>query len=392
VETADVIVVGAGATGTSTAFHLARAGVKKIVVVERRYLAAGATGKSGALVRTHYTNEPETRLAFVSLSYFKHWKELIGGDCGYQPTGLLVLTPPKYHSHLQANVAMHRKVGVNTCLITAEEAQELDPSLWVGDVTHVAYEAEAGFADPNATVYALTRAAIDLGVEFKLETEVMGILTESNRVIGVRTAQGMIQAPVVVIAAGAWANSLLQPLGIDLGLVPSMARVTIFRWTFERSSKHLTYIDWINKMWARPIDGNCTLVGVGGDPPGNPNDYPEAVSQEYIQRCREQLSKRFPVMRQSAMRGNWAGIFMNSPDSRPIIGPLPPYKGLFCIAGDSGTSFKTSPAIGKCLAEMITEGKATTVDLTPFRSTRFAEGSPWHDEFTYGVEQASMSR
>ena len=84
-ETADVIIVGAGANGTSTAFHLAKAGVKKIVVIERRYLGAGATGKSGAMVRTHYTNEPETRLAAVSLSCFQHWKEIVGGECGYHP-------------------------------------------------------------------------------------------------------------------------------------------------------------------------------------------------------------------------------------------------------------------------------------------------------------------
>src|SRR5712692_3615413 len=122
-ETANVIVIGAGANGTSTAFHLAKAGVKKVVVIERRYLGAGATGKSGAMIRTHYTNEPETRLSFVSLEYFKHWKEIVGGDCGYRPTGLLVLIQPSYHAHLEANVAMHRQVGANAHIITAEEAQ-----------------------------------------------------------------------------------------------------------------------------------------------------------------------------------------------------------------------------------------------------------------------------
>jgi len=128
-ETADVIIVGAGANGTSTAFHLAKAGVKKIVVIERRYLGAGATGKSGAMVRTHYTNEPETRLAAVSLSYFRHWKEIVGGECGYQPVGLLVMVRPEYRDHLEANIAMQRRAGANASIITAEEARELDPSL-----------------------------------------------------------------------------------------------------------------------------------------------------------------------------------------------------------------------------------------------------------------------
>ena len=117
-ETADVIIVGAGANGTSTAFHLVKAGVKKIVVVERRFPGAGATGKSGAMVRTHYTNEPETRLASGSLSYFQHWEELVGGDCGFHQMGLLVLVRPEYRAHLEANIAMQRGVGANVSIIT----------------------------------------------------------------------------------------------------------------------------------------------------------------------------------------------------------------------------------------------------------------------------------
>ena len=391
-ETADVIIVGAGANGTSTAFHLAKAGVKKVVVVERRFLGAGATGKSGAMVRTHYTNEPETRLATVSLSYFQNWKEIVGGDCGYRPVGLLVMVRPEYRAHLEANLDMQRRVGANVRLITAEEARERDPSLWLDDVTHLAYEPESGFADPNATIYSFARAAIDHGVEFKLDTEVTRILMEGDRVIGVETTKGTLSAPTVIITAGTLANSLFEPLGINLGLTPLLARVTIFRWAFERSPKHLTYIDWVNHFWARSYDSNCTLIGIGQDLPNDPNNYPETVSEDYIRVCRERLIRRFPVMRQSVMRGNWAGMFMESPDSRPIIGPLPPHQGLFCMAGDSGTSFKTSPAIGKCLAELVTSGKATTVDLTAFRATRFAEGLPWRDEYTYGFARASMSR
>src|SRR4051812_13534123 len=125
-QTADVVIIGAGVNGASTAFHLVKAGVKKVVVVERSHLAAGATGKSGALVRMHYTNAPETRLAFESLRYFQHWGDLVGGDCGFQRVGLLVFTHPTQREHLEANVAMHRALGVNTQLITPQDAQALD--------------------------------------------------------------------------------------------------------------------------------------------------------------------------------------------------------------------------------------------------------------------------
>jgi sarcosine oxidase, subunit beta len=393
-ETADAVVVGAGANGTSTALHLAKAGVKRVAVVERQYLGAGATGKSGALVRMHYTNEPEARLAFESLRYFQHWQEMVGGECGFQALGLLVFTPPEYHAHLEVNLAMLHGVGVNTRLISPEEARELDPSLWIGDVTHVAYEPESGYADPNAAIQSLARAGGDLGVDYHYETEVTRVLVAGDRVQGVETSKGTILAPVVVIVAGAWANQLFAPLGIDLGMVPRPGRITILRWPMARSPRHMTYIDKLNRTWARPIDGNCTLVGTESQPAetGDPNHFSEAVSQDYIDLCRRQLCRRFPIMQQAVVRGNWSCMLMDSPDARPVIGRLQQYEGLYCMTGDSGTSFKTSPAIGKCLTELITEGRARTVDLTPFRATRFAEGRPWRDEFTYGLETGAISR
>src|SRR5437763_7851510 len=115
---------------------------------------------------------------------------------------------------------MMRRVGVDTRTISPQEAQELDPSLWTGDVTQVAYEPESGYADPNATIYSLARASADRGVTFQFETEVIRVLIARDRVQGVETSRGTIQAPVVVIIAGAWANQLFDPLHIDLGLVP----------------------------------------------------------------------------------------------------------------------------------------------------------------------------
>jgi sarcosine oxidase subunit beta len=322
---------------------------------------------------------------------------MVGGECGFQPVGLLVFIPPAFRNHLEANIAMHHRVGANACAITSAEAQQIDPSLDVSDVTHVGYEPESGFADPNATAFSFARAAMQGGVEIQLETPVTRILTEGERVTGVETSKGTIATPRVVIAAGAWANHLFQPLGIDLGLVPTLARIAIFRWAFERVPKPLTYIDYLHHTWGRPHDGNSTLFGaeVPQDtdaPRGDPNNYVEAVSQDYIELCRKKIASRFPVMGHSTVRGNWQGILMMSPDSRPVIGRLPQYDGLYCMAGDSGTSFKTSPAIGKCLAELITEGQATTVDLTPFRASRFEEGKLWRDEFDYGLERATISR
>jgi sarcosine oxidase subunit beta len=379
------VIVGGGVNGASLAFHLAKAGMKDVVVVEKSHMGAGASGKSGALVRTHYTNEPETRLSFESLTYFKHWKDLVGGECGYQPIGLLVFTPPQSEKAVQAHVEMHRRVGVISRLLSPQEARELDPFLSVDDVTQVVYEPESGFADPNATTFAFMQAAQQLGVGVKLGSRVTRILTTQGRISGVETEQGTISSPRVVVIAGAWANQLFEPLDIDLGLIPVRGQVVVFRWPTDESTRHPhpTCIDRVNRLWARPTDGTCLLTGTNtGLESGDPDTYSESVDQAYIERCRTQIARRFPVMQRCTTRGNWACMMMRSPDERPLIGALPAYEGLFCMTGDSGTSFKTAPAIGKGLSELILTGQARTVDLFPFRPTRFAEGQAWRDEFS----------
>lgn len=393
-QTADIVVVGAGVNGMSTAYHLAKAGAGKIVVVERDHLAAGASGKSGALVRMHYTNEPETRLARVSLDYFRNWSDLIGGDCGFRPIGLLVFVAREQRADLEANLAMQQEAGVDTRLISAADACELDPSLYLDDVDVVAWEPGSGYADPNATVYGFARAAQALGVEIQLDTPVTGILSEAGRVTGVETSRGTIQAPIVVVAAGAWTNQLFDPLGIDLGLRPIPARVAVFRWAYERPSSHITYIDHINGTWARPTDGNCTLGGaeVAQVDPIDLGNISESLTQRQIDATRGQLIRRFPTMAHSTMRGNWAGALSMSPDGRPLIGRLEQLDGLYTMTGDSGTCFKTAPAIGLCLSELITQGAASTVDLTPFRPSRVAEGRLWRDEHDYDLTQQTISR
>jgi sarcosine oxidase subunit beta len=105
------------------------------------------------------------------------------------------------------------------------------------------------------------------------------------------------------------------------------------------------------------------------------------------------LAARFPIFAHAVMRGGWAGTYMRSPDGHPIIDQVPSVPGLWVMTGDTGTSFKTSPAIGVCLAEWITEGAPHLVDLKPFRSTRFAEGAPWLDSRAYGDDrQLTVSR
>ena len=391
---ADVIVVGGGANGTSTAFHLAALGVKNVTLLERRHLAAGATGKSGSLVRMHYTNETDSRMAHESLKVFHDFDNVVGGECGFERAGFLQLVPRGYEAALGRNVAAQQRIGINTRVVGVDEVSRLVPGCRVDDIGAVAYEADSGFADPNATAFAFAEAARRLGATIRTHCEVTRILTERGRVVGVDTSEGRIDSPVVVAVPGAWADRLLAPLGLEWALTPHRVQISLFRWPAGWTLRHPVIIDAIHKSWMRPEGPASTLIGVelGVQHADDPDKFDEGVDPEYVALCREKLEARIPAFAQASMRGGWAGMIMMSPDGRPIIDQIPTIPGLYVMLGDSGTSFKTSPAIGRCLAEWIIEGKPRTVDLTPFRAARFAEGKPWLDEDNYGRERLTISR
>src|SRR5207244_2411669 len=301
---ADVVIVGGGANGTSTAFHLTRLGARNVLLLERRWLGAGATGKSGALVRMHYTNEHESRLALESLKVFQNFDAEVGGDCGFEPVGFVQLVGRGYEDHLRRNVAMQQRIGIKTELVSPEDLPRLLPGASTDDVGGAAWEPESGFADPNATAFAFAAAAIRGGARIETARDVTRVVAERGRVVGVELGAGH----------------------------------------------------------------------------ADPDHYSESVDPEYVALRRAKLSARVPAFARATMRGGWAGMIMMSPDGRPIIDRIPSIDGLYVMLGDSGTSFKTSPAIGRCLAEWIVEGRPRTADLTPFRSTRFAEGKPLPDE------------
>ena len=392
-QTADVVVIGGGVNGTSTAFHLAQRGLR-VTLLERASLAAGSTGKSGALVRMHYTNPYDSALAQQSLPYFQRWSEVVGpGDPGYRQVGVVRLVQPRFDDRLRANVAMLQGLGVNTEVISADELREIDPGVYAGDVEVAAWEPESGYADPAATAYGFAEAARSLGASIHEGVAATAIETEGEQVSGIDTPLGRIASRTVVVAPGARARALLEPLGLDYGLIPNRVQITIMRRTADDGPSHPVYIDGPNNTWLRPEGDFGTLCGVGRDQLGvDPDLYDEGVDFDYIIDSRKRCAARRPALANAFMRGGWAGIITMSPDGHAIIDELAPYRGLFGILGDSGTNFKTAPAIGKCVAEWIAEGSSRSVELSAFRASRFAEGALFAGEHEYGDSPLDVFR
>jgi sarcosine oxidase subunit beta len=296
---------------------------------------------------------------------------------------------PEHENQLRQNVADQQSIGIDTCVVDRDDLRAIDPFLYTDDLTVAAYEPSSGYADPNGTVHGFARAARDLGVRVFEETAVTAILTTSGKVSGVQTALGTIATETVFVAAGSWADKLLTPLDIELGLEAVRAQVVVFRWPPQLEGRgHRVVIDAINHSWLRPEGIACTLIGAERSVlNADPDSLDESVDTGVIAVSRNALAARYPIFANAVMRGGWSGTYMRSPDGHPIIDQIPTVPGLWVMAGDSGTSFKTAPAIGVCLAEWITNGKPDLVDLTPFRSSRFAEGAPWLDERSYGDDR-----
>jgi len=218
-QTADVVVIGGGVNGVSIAYALAARGVKA-VLVEKGALASGASGRSSALVRMHYTNEWDARLAWASFPVFRNWTELMGGPTVFTHTGFVNVVAPQFAEHLRLNVEMLKGIGVNTTAITGAELRELQPFANVDDIGAAAYEPESGYANPAETVEGFRRRATELGARVLQWTAVTRVIRQESRVTGVETSAGRIDAGSVIVAAGAWSRRLCAEIGLELHARP----------------------------------------------------------------------------------------------------------------------------------------------------------------------------
>ena len=374
-RTADVVVVGGGVHGASVAYHLARRRAGRVVLVERKFLASGPTGRSSALVRRFYAMDFLTRTGNASAQRFQRWADDVGGgDPGFRQVGILWLAAEDRAANLRENVRRARGLGVKVDLLTPGELKALVPSINADDLAVAAYEPESGYADAASTTNALAASARELGATIVQHVPVEALLVAGNRVTGVRTAGGDIQAPTVVVCAGLWAPGLLAPLGITVPIAPTRHQMCFFRRPpgFET---HPGIIDRPSGTYMRPETGNLTIVGLSAyREVVDPDQYNEGADAQEVMRNAELIATRFPVMEHGLSMGGYSGVYDVTPDHEPVLGPIPEYQGLHADFGWSGHGFKHSPAIGDIMAESVLEGRAAGWDLKPFRWSRFRDG------------------
>jgi glycine/D-amino acid oxidase-like deaminating enzyme len=376
------IVVGAGIVGVSTALNLRRLGIEDVLVLDRKRVAAEGSQLSAGLVRTHYSNAPEARLALRGLHWFEHWAELVGGDPGFHRTGLANPVAREDHEKLRRNVAMLQAVGVETELVGPEELVELEPAMRVDEDQLAAYEPRSGYANPAATTHAMADAARRLGAEIRERVEVLRVLSEGDRVAGVETSEGRISSPVVVLANGAWSVPLAAGVGVEIPIEPVAVRLAFV----ERPAglrrgwgAHLVVLDRAHGSYLRPDGTDLTMIGLAASrvPIPTADDYETAAapSPEFEEVARAQVERRFPGFARAEVVGRHSGPIDATPDLCAVIDRVEP-EGLYLAVGMSGSGFKKGPAIGEAVAEMVVHGESRTTPVAAFRLGRFADGDP----------------
>ena len=383
-QTYDAIVIGAGVMGASLAFHFAERGLKT-AILERKVTASGATGHSSGLVRMHYDLAAESELTFKSYKlYFSNWRERVGGDCGFINTGFMQIAKREHEDRLRGNVANQQRIGINTSIISAEDVRKLFPDLLTGQFDYAAYEPDSGYADATLTTNSFLECAKRNGAVLIQNCEVTAIHASGGRVTGVSTTKGDFSAPIVVNAAGAWARHVASLAGIDVPLV-TWSHDVAFLHRPPSLGKFPAVIDDTINCYFRP-EGSALILAAGedeslrGEPPDAEDQTPTPT---FLEKLIDAMVQRIPKIEESGLHSIHVGRDGITPDQRAIYGGSG-LDGFYLACGLSGTGFKTSPAAGASLVELILDGAPKTVDITPFRFERFAEGQLLEGEYGYG--------
>ena len=197
-STAEAVIIGGGVMGSSILRSLAERGMTNTLLVERNVLGSGSTGRSSSAISIHYSTEVHARMAWESFKVFRNFGEMVGGECGYTQTGHLIFAAEGDADIFRANVAMQQSVGIDTRLVSGEEAQELAPAFYLDDCGIIAYEPLCGYGDASATCASFAQRARDLGARIVLRCPATDVETTGGRVSAVVTAEGRIATERVV--------------------------------------------------------------------------------------------------------------------------------------------------------------------------------------------------
>ncbi len=374
-------IVGGGVVGSSVAYHLAARGLRDVLVLDRAPSAgAGSTGRATGGFRVQFAGAMEVQLSLLARGKLRRFADEVGGDCGYVPAGYLWIAEDDAQLQaLRAAVEVQRANGVDDALdVDPAAVAEINPHVRRDAVRGGTYCASDGFIRPLQILDGYRRAAERLGARFAWNADVVGFdRARDGRIMTVRTTNDVIAVGRVVNAAGPWAANVAALAGVELPVVPVRRQVAVTMPTGVLPATMPMTIYPGDGFHLRVRDGRVLLLLPSA---GAPDPFDVTVEPGWIERVTRVARERAPCLEAVEIdrAACWAGLYEMSPDGRAILGAAPGVPNLYLANGSSGHGVMHAPALGALLAEIIVDGRATSLDVSALRPDRFRDGAARH--------------
>ena len=370
-ESAEIVIIGGGVIGLAIAYYLAKNGLTDVIVVERGYLAEGASGRNGGGVRQQWSTEINIRLMQESVELCRRFAVDLGVNVWFRQGGYLFLARnAREVARLEKNIDLQNRCGVATRMLAPAKAQEIVPELDLTGIVGASYNPTDGILFPWPFLWGYARQAAAYGARLFTQTPVGGLEPLRGGGYTVHTPRGAIRARRVVNATGAWSPKLAQMIGVDVPTYPIRHEIC--------SSEPL-------KPFLRPMVSElasglyCSqsmrgeIVG-GVSPPGHGSTYAMGSTLEFLATYARRLVRLMPILGDIKILRQWAGPYDQSPDGNPILGAVPGHPDFFLACGFVGHGFMMAPIIGKLYAELLT-GEPPHEIFAQSNLARFTDGS-----------------
>ncbi len=356
VRTADVVIIGGGISGVAIAYNLLKNGVKDVVVLEKEYLASAATGRCGAGIRQQWGTELNCNMAKFSCEFFENAKDELKytGDIEFKQGGyLLIASTAKEDEQFKKNVALQNSLGINSRVLTLQEAKEIVPILNTENLTSATFHEKDGHLNPFHTTQAFADAVKRLGGQIYLNTTVTDVTTENGEITGVKTDKGDISTRIVVNAAGGWAQDIAAMVGVDLNLYSERHQILVTE-PLDPILGPMVMSFSLN-LYCQQVPHGGIIMGRGDNT--EPRDKRITSSWQFLDEMTKTITSVLPILKGAKILRNWAGLYNMSKDHHPIYGKIKEVKGFYVACGFSGHGFMLAPATGVALAEAILDKK-----------------------------------
>lgn len=374
---ADVVVIGGGIVGLSTAYHLARRGVGKVVLLDQAAFGSGSTCKAAGGVRAQFSDEANIVMGHHGLGVFERFTELFDQEIDLVQNGyLFLLDDPADVADFERGVALQQSLGVDSRMIDAAEAKRLAPIIETDGLLAAAYSPRDGHCTPESVVLGYARAARRAGASLLSGCRVTGGHVVDGTIRAVQTEAGHIETDTVVCCAGAWSRTVGEWFGVDLPVDPVRRQIVVTEPIPGLDRTMPMTIDFSTSFYFHE-EGPGMLIGMSD--PGETVGFKLGRGDEWLPGLAAVIERRAPSLADVGIASGWAGLYEMTPDHNGLIGEAPDVTRFLYATGFSGHGFLLGPAVGEVMCSLV-RGETPFVDVSGFDTRRFERATLHHEK------------